>query len=189
MNTIRERHAGLKVRLTFFLTWLFVSSPLFAAQRLELYLDYPLFDGDFYAEGIVSFPPLAVSGADNLAVYAADGSEIASKVMVLNSWGNGSVQKAQIIFPANAARRQKYALGFGEEIRRQKGFEQTAVLPTVPFYALGAPRAAENVNLNIGTINVLVDRSPGINYFWHIIPIAFLVWLTWHRARKIEGES
>lgn len=187
MHTVIKQLPGLKILCG--LIFLLTSLPLFASQKLELKLEYPSFDGDFYAEGVVSFSPQAVRNADQIALLAADGSEVASKINILDSWGNGSVMKAQIIFPANASRPQKYMLAYGEDVRRQKGFEQTAVLPTVSFYAGGAPRAAENFDLNVGTINVRVDRSPGINYYWHIVPIMFLVWLTWYRARRIEDDA
>jgi hypothetical protein len=186
---MKANHAYRKT--LFFLCSLLLLSSIHggASQKTDLLLEYPEFEGDFYAEGILSFPPRAVPSDANLAVCSAEGVETESKVAVLKSWADGSLQKVQVVFPANAARRQKYQLVFGVEVSRSKKLAQTAVLPAVSFYAAGAPRAVENIDLNIGTLNVRVDRSPGISYYWHILPITFLGWLTWYRSRRLRDKG
>lgn len=160
---------------------------LWGAQELAVDLEYPAFQGDFYAAGTISFPPGAAPAADCIMVAdATSRREIASKIDVLQQWPDGSVLKANVLFAANVVRQVPYIVLYGENVRRSKTFSEPAVLPTVSFSVGGAPKTAETLDVNVGDINVRVDRSPGIYYYWHVAPIAALILLTLYRARKVK---
>jgi hypothetical protein len=157
------------------------------ADTLPINLEYPSFQGDFYAAGSVSFPPGAVRSADQILVRASEsGDEIATCIREIQTWPDGSLRRADVLFAANNARPANYELVFGDEVRRTRLFKEPAVLPTVAFAVSGAPRAAEIMDVNVGTINVRVDRSPRIYYYWHLAPILLMIGLTWYRARRAK---
>jgi hypothetical protein len=157
-----------------------------AAQELAVTLDYPSFRGDFYASGEVSFPPCAAPATANILVRSASGDEPTARVTALEAWPDGSVLKAALLFSANAERKTDYRVVFGEDVTRRGSLDEPAVLPTVTFAVQGAPRNTEAMNVNVGELNVRVDRSPGLYYYWHILPIVVLLALTFYRSRRRE---
>lgn len=147
--------------------------------------DYPSFPGDFYASGNVSFPPGGLPSEYNVIVKAAESTrEIPSGVKILKLWPDGSVQSAEITFPANSKTKEEYVLAYGGEIKRKKSFTETAVLPAVSFSVGGAPKRTEKVDLEVGQINVRVDQSQDFYYYWHLLPIILLIYFTCRRSRK-----
>jgi hypothetical protein len=167
---------------------LFFANYSFAAQEFHINFDYPSFEGDFYVSGKVSFPPSSVRSERNISVRVTDrGDEISTKIVISNTWPDGSVQGAQIIFAANSTTKYSYTLFFGEDVVRKKSFNETAVLPSISFSVGGAPMMVEQVDVSVGQINVMVDKSPSIYYYWNIIPIILLIVLTYYRSRKARG--
>jgi len=158
---------------------------IFAAERLPVNLVYPSYRGDFYASANLSFAPGAVAAEDRLAVKTTDTQEeIPAKIAVRQHWPDGSIMNADVTFAANETRKRPYAIEYGDDVRAKKRFTEAAVLPVVAFSTAGAPRTSENMNLEVGQINVRVDKSPGIRYYWHLLPILLLVALTCYRARR-----
>ncbi len=167
---------------------LFVADCSFASQELTINFEYPSFKGDFYVSGKVSFAPSSVRSERNISVRVMDKKdEVSAKIAVLNTWPDGSVQSAQIIFAANSATKYSYTLFFGEDVVRKKSFNETAVLPSISFSVGGAPMMVEQVDVSVGQINVMVDKSPSIYYYWNIIPIVLLIALAYYRSRKAQG--
>lgn len=156
-----------------------------AAERLPIDFSWPAFSGDFYVTGSVSFPPGAVKGARNIQVRAGEPpEETPVKVTIGDTWPDGSALSADITFAANRERRSDYSLHYGDDVTGKKTFRETAVLPHVSFSTGGAPRAAENVDMSVGQLNVTIDRSPDIYYYWHILPIVAIVVVTYLRGRR-----
>jgi len=162
---------------------------VYAAQEAPVSLDYPSFEGDFYASGKVFFPPSSVKSERNIIVGLTDtSSEIPSKITILSKWPNGSIQSANIIFAANSASKKKYVVIFGEDVLRKKSFTQPAVLPTVSFSTAGAPKTVEEIDLNVGQINVRVDKSPDLFYYWHIVPVMILIGIAYYRSQRLNKD-
>lgn len=161
------------------------SVPLAAVETWGIDFEYPLFQGDFYVAGTVSFPPGTVRSAEQLRVQSSEsGEEMATCIKGIQTWPDGSLRKVEIIFPANNTRPMEHVLVFGEEIKRSRVFTEPAVLPTIAFAVSGAPRAAETMDISVGAINIRVDRSPRIYYYWHLVPIILLIFLTGYRTRR-----
>lgn len=173
-----------------FFLYLFLISPqkVFSAQDFILDFTYPSFEGDFYVSGTVSFPPSSVESEDNLIVKIYETKEeIPTNINIQKRWQDNSLLSAEIIFVANFSEKKQYELSYGREIKRFKSFSKTAVLPIISFSIRGAPKIQENLNVDVGQINVRVDKSPGFYYYWHIIPIIFIVTLTYGRYRKTKS--
>lgn len=172
------------------LAWLAGSAALMAPpaqayQEIPITFEYPAFAGDFYVSGTVALPPGALREADNLAVYSSQpDKEVQSKIDITSRWPDGSVLKARVLFPANIQRQTAYQVRYGDEIRHRNSFAEAAVLPTVSFAVGGAAQIRENMDVSVGQINVRVDRSPQIYYYWHLIPIALIIIWAWFRARR-----
>jgi hypothetical protein len=153
-------------------------------------LAWPTGTGDFYASGTVAFPPGNVPATANILVRpVAPEEEIAAQVKAAETWPDGSVLSAEITFAANASRKRDYLIVSGGQVRRRKSINETAVLPTVAFATGGAPKSAEKMDMNVGQINVRVDRSLPIRYYWHIFPIGLLLALVIYRTRKANRVS
>lgn len=173
--------------LIFFIAVSLSCSNLFAAQALLIDFTYPTFTGDFYVSGDVSFPPAAVKSEDNIIVKSRGwDKEVPTMIRILQTWPDGSILSAEITFVANSARKESYELLYGPEIRRKKIFTETAVLPTISFSVGGLPKISEKVDIDVGQINVRVDKSHEFYYYWHIIPIVIFIALTFYRYRRIK---
>lgn len=161
-----------------------------AAQEFAIQFEYPSFRGDFYLGGTVSFPPGNVRTEDQIAVFSATPpGEVPSKIEAVTRWPDGAILKASVLFPANEARPTAYTLRFGEDVRRRSVISEAAVLPAVSFAVGGAARAVEAMDVNVGQINVRVDRSSSLFYYWHALPIALVLALTWWRARRTRQPA
>jgi len=161
-------------------------APCRAAERSSIDFTYPSFEGDFYVSGTLSFAPGAVAGPAHLQVRTVSpAQEVPAKKRALETWPDGSILTMEVTFEANASRRGEYYVSYGDDVRADRTITETAVLPSVPFSAGGAPRTAENVNMDVGQLNVTVDRSPGIFYYWHLVPIVLLTALALMRARRV----
>lgn len=173
--------------LIFFL--LLFHSGLFAAQDFSLDFTYPDFEGDFYVSGTIVFPPSAVKSEDNIMLKAySSGEEVPGMVTVLRKWADESILRAEIVFVANSSRPDEYIISYGEDVRRKKVFSRTAVLPTVLFSIRGSPKTSESMDVNVGRINVRVDRSSQIFYHWHIAPIILLISFSYLRYRRARAS-
>lgn len=159
------------------------------AEEIPLSFTYPSFTGDFYASGNIFFPPGVVESEENIMVKVPKLGEAPAKITVLRRWPDGSVLNAEVIFVANTSRKQNYVVCYGQDIQRKKIIAETAVLPTVSFSVAGAPRISEKVNIDVGQINVRVDKSHDIYYYWHIIPIVILITLSYYRYRRIRKNG
>lgn len=158
---------------------------VFAQQQLRIDLEYPSFTGDFYVTGRISFPPVTVASESNIAVKDSNtGEEIPTKITVLERWPDGSVLDAEILFPANVSRKRDHLLFFGNNVQRKRIFTQTAVLPVISAAIGGAPRTEETMDIDVGEMIIKVDRSPEVRYYWHLLPIALLIFFSIYRARK-----
>lgn len=156
-----------------------------AYQEIQIVFEYPSFIGDFYVSGTVALPPGALRDVDNLAIYSASpDKEVQSKIIIASRWPDGSILKARLLFPANIQRPNTYQVRYGDDIRHRNSFEEAAVLPTVSFAVGGAAQIRENMDVSVGQINVRVDRSPQVYYYWHLIPITLIIILIWFRARR-----
>jgi len=174
----------------FFLLMLVTPIPAFCMQELSIDLSYPSYSGDFYASGTVTFPPGTVADNNHVKVVAKQtNEEVATKITILEYWLDGSIMSAEIRFAANSARKRTYSVIFGSDVKRTKNFSNAAVLPTVSFSVVGSPKDAENMNLDVGQINVRVDRSPNVRYWWHLLPIAGLITLTVIRYKKRKNPE
>jgi len=158
---------------------------LHAEQRARIDFEYPSMKGDFYVTGKISFAPEVVSSESHIAVRDADrGEEIPTRIDRVEEWPDGSLLEVIILFPANASRQKKYVLSYGNDIVRKRIFTQTAVLPVVNSTIGGTPKTTESLDMNVGEMLVKVDRSPGIRYYWHVLPIGILILLTAYRALR-----
>lgn len=168
--------------------FLLFSPELFASQDFAINFTYPDFEGDFYVSGNLSLPPGAVKSEENILVksYSPD-EEVPTLVTVHRKWADGSLLRIEVLFVANAFKKRNYVLSYGEDIKRKKTFSKTAVLPTISFFISGSPKVAENINANVGQINVRIDRSPQIFYYWHIVPIIFLILFSYFRYRRVKA--
>ena len=161
-----------------------------AAQEFAIQFEYPTFSGDFYLSGTVSFPPGNVRSEDQIAVFAATPpGEVQSKIQAITRWPNGAILKASVLFPANESRPSAYTLRFGEDVLRRSSFSEAAVLPAVSFAVGGVAKAVEAMDVNVGQINVRVDRSSAFHYYWHGFPITLILALTWWRTRRTRQNA
>lgn len=152
---------------------------VFANYQMQVDFDYPSVSGDFYVAGTVFFPPGAVIHTDNIIVIDTETKkEVPSKISVQEQWPDSSILSAEIIFPANNQRKTKYAIVYGDDVKRERTFSQTGVLPTISFTTPGAGKTAETVDISVGQINVRVDKSISLRYWWYIVPVLFLIVLT-----------
>ncbi|HPP11937.1 MAG TPA: hypothetical protein PKW42_04315, partial [bacterium] len=99
-------------------------------------------------------------------------------------WPDGSVQRVEVIFTVAAGQAGHYVLVYGQDVNQKSFLRETAVLPTVSFSLAGLPPPAENMDLPVGQINVRVERSPDIRYYWHLTPLAAIVFLLFLRRRR-----
>jgi hypothetical protein len=167
------------------LLFLALAGPAGAFEELSIDFNYPAFRGDFYVCGSVTFPPGAVASPENLRVSTVSPArEVAAKKRVTDTWPDGSVLSMEVTFEANGERRREYRIAYGPDVKGKKIIAEAAVLPSIPFSLGGAPLTTENVNLDVGQLNVTVDRSPGIHYYWHMIPIVFISALAVIRSRR-----
>lgn len=153
-------------------------------ERAAVDFIYPSFSGEFYVAGTVTFPPGLVKTAQNILVEKDGQGEVPIKLTVQESWPDGSILNGEVIFVASTSKQASYLLCYGDDVKGSKRMEKTAVLPTIAFSIGGAPRTEENVNMDVGTLNVTVDRSPPLHYYWHIIPITVIIILLIIRARR-----
>lgn len=178
---------------------------------LKAGFQYPDFAGDFYLTGKVAFPPGAVQSEDNLLVKSKNlppplsspargedslatslplegggvgGGEIPCKVDVLQRWPDGSILSAEVTFAANSSRKREYVISYGDEVNRRGKITRLAVLPSVAFSVGGVPKSTENLDIDVGQINVRVDRSPGIRYYWYLLPITAVIIFSFVRSRS-----
>lgn len=153
-------------------------------ERAAVDFIYPSFSGEFYVAGTVTFPPGLVKTSQNILVEKDGQGEVPIKLTVQESWPDGSILNGEVIFVAITSKQASYLLCYGDDVKGSKRMEKTAVLPTIAFSVGGAPRTEENVNMDVGTLNVTVDRSPPLHYYWHIIPITVIIVLLIIRARR-----
>jgi hypothetical protein len=170
-----------------FLLFLCGCSFLFCSEKIDISFEYPDINGDFYVSGTAFFPPSSVFSSDHILVMdMATKKEVPSKITVSEKWPDGSILSAEIIFPANTSKKTHYAIFYGNEIKRSKIFSEPAVLPTVDFFTGGTGRTAENIDVNVGQINVRVDKSISIRYWWYVLPLLVLIFLTVYRSLTIN---
>ncbi|MCM8814834.1 MAG: hypothetical protein NC937_01100 [Candidatus Omnitrophica bacterium] len=151
----------------------------YGGEQIQIEFEYPSITGDFYVAGTVFFPPAAAPDLKKILVMDKDTrEEIPSKIVVQDNWPDGSVLSAEIVFPANSQKKGKYIIFYGDDVERKKSFVEAAVLPTVSFIVPGAGTTVENMDVSVGQINVRVDRSTNIRYWWYILPVFFLILLT-----------
>ena len=160
------------------------AGPACAAVISPIHFDYPSFEGDFYVSGTVYMPPGAVATDRNIRVETSGGLERATFIKGTEKWGDGSLMSVEIMFAANSARRTEYFLHYGEDITRWRILTKTAVLPTVSFSMVGLPKTSEKMNVDVGEINVTVDRSPQIYYYAYAVPLIAILLVTFFRSRR-----
>ncbi len=160
------------------------AGPAYAAERSPIDFDYPAFTGDFYVSGTVYMPPGAVPTDRNVRVETSGRLERATFIKILERWPDGSLMSVEIMFAANSGRRTEYFLHYGENVTRRRILTKTAVLPTVSFSTVGLPRTSERVDVDVGEINVTVDRSPAIYYYAYAVPLIGLLLVTFVRSRR-----
>lgn len=157
-----------------------------AAQELPIDFVYPSYQGDFYVTGKPALPPGAAAGENNIIVFSKEtGIEVDTRIVPQGRWPDGSLSGAQVTFAANASRPAQYVLRYGPDVRRKKIINETAVLPTVAFALAGAPRQSQTMNVPVGQINVRVDKSPDIAYYWYAFPLLLLLWASFRRSRRV----
>ncbi|MCX7705507.1 MAG: hypothetical protein N2115_04530 [bacterium] len=163
-----------------FLFFLFVLYAfVLEADEIPIEFEYPAIAGDFYVAGTVFFPPLSVPDPDNILVIdKSTEKEVISKITVIEKWPDGSILSAEIVFPASSQRKTRYAILYGDKVRRKKSFTDASVLPTISFVVPGAGKTVESMDVSVGQINVRVDRSASIRYWWYLLPALILIFLT-----------
>ncbi len=161
------------------------------AEQIDINFEYPDIEGDFYLAGTVFFPPSSVMSVNNILILdTSTKKEIASKITVQERWPDDSIMSVEIIFPASSQKKTTYTIHYGSDIKRRKTFSEPAVLPTISFFPAGAGRPVENVDISVGQINVRVDKSTNIRYWWYIVPMAILLFLTVYRSvRTIRTQK
>jgi len=161
------------------------------AEQIGVNFEYPDVEGDFYLAGTVFFPPSSILSINNICVLDTNTKkEIASKIVVVEKWPDDSIMSVEIIFPANSQKKTEYAISYGSDVKRRKTFSEPAVLPTVSFFPAGTGRSAENVDVSVGQINVRVDKSASVRYWWYIVPMVILLFLTVYRSvRTIRTQK
>lgn len=176
----------VKGKIIVFLTLLMFYTYAWARQSVPVDFIYPVFTGDFYVSGKIAFPPGVVAGENNIIVTIREtGVEIDSCIVPCGRWPDGSLSFAQVTFSANQARPAEYLLSYGPDIKRKKIISETAVLPTIPFALPGMPRQSQNLNVPVGQINVLVDKSSDIVCYWYFLPMLLLLWVSFRRNRRV----
>ncbi|MCM8830068.1 MAG: hypothetical protein NC824_03615, partial [Candidatus Omnitrophica bacterium] len=83
-----------------------------------------------------------------------------------------------------AGRKRNYIVTYGNDIKRRKKFTQTAVLPIINASIGKTPQTTESIDIPVGELLVKVDKSPDVRYYWYIIPLCILIFLTLHRTLK-----
>ena len=174
----------MKLLFITIITILLLAGNAFASQDILISFDYPSYKGDFYVSGKVFFPPGVVSSHEHIIVKSGK-LEIPAMITVQQRWPDNSILSVEILFAANSSRREDFLVSYGEEVRRKKLLTATAVLPTIQFFTGGVPKISENIDIDVGKINVRVDRSSNIYYYWHLIPIVILIFISYIRARRI----
>ncbi|MGB9678133.1 MAG: hypothetical protein ACPLZ9_05880 [Candidatus Ratteibacteria bacterium] len=165
--------------------FLSISYICLSVEKLSIDFTYPSLKGDFYVVGKISFSPSLVISEDNITVKDLNtGEEIPSKITILERWPDNSILEVEVLFPVNANKQRKYILTYGNEINRKKKFNQTSVLPIINASIGKNPLSTESINIDVGELIVKVDRSSEVRYYWHILPISFLLFLTFYRIRK-----
>lgn len=167
--------------------FLFFSLTCFVSgsSQIKIDFDYPSINGDFYVSGNVFFPPSSVYDTSNIAVIdEKTKKEVPSKITVLEKWFDDSILSAEIIFSANQQRKTEYSILYGKDVKRKRSFSESAVLPTVSFITPGTGKTTENLDISVGQLNVRVDRSPSIRYWWYLGPMFVLIFLTLIRTRR-----
>lgn len=166
----------------FLLTGIFLVK---ADEKLHIDFSYPAIKGDFYVSGRVSFPPGIVSSEDNISILdSSTGEEIPSKITLTEKWPDGSVLEVEILFPANAGKKRKYIVSYGNDVKRRKKFNQTAVLPIISSSIGTSAQTKETIDIPVGELLVKVDKSPDVRYYWYILPMGLLIFLTLYRTVK-----
>ncbi|GEM_PF-1059597 len=175
--------AGFLITLSILL-FLITSPMALGMERTAIDFTYPSISVEFYVSGAVTFPPGLVKMKQNIQVLKDGLEEVPIKLTIQESWPDGSILNAEVIFVASTSRRASYLLCYGDDVKGIRRMEKTAVLPTIAFSVGGAPRTEEKVNVDVGTLNVIVDRSPPLYYYWHIIPITLIIVMVIIRARR-----
>ncbi|MCM8777057.1 MAG: hypothetical protein NC905_02175 [Candidatus Omnitrophica bacterium] len=171
-----------KTLLLFFIIEVFA---VIAGEQLNIDFSYPAIKGDFYITGKISFPTGIIYSDDNISVRDnKTGEEIPSKITVIERWPDGSILEVEILFSANTERRRNYIVAYGNDIKRRKKFTQTAVLPIINASIGKTPQTTESINMPVGELLVKVDKSPDVRYYWYVIPIGTLLFLTLYRTVK-----
>lgn len=172
----------IKIVPLLILTILSICSSIYAAQKFSINLTYPSFTGDLYASGVIYFPPGAVKSEENIAVkVATSGEEVSTFIKALEKWPDGSLLNVEVMFAINSSQRKEYLFVYGDGVKRKRRFSKTAVLPTVSFSIAGLPKMSEKMDVNVGEINVTVDKSPNIRYYAYAVPIVVIILLTYLR--------
>lgn len=173
----------------FILACLIFSINILYAEDLPVNLEYPSFKGDFYASGRITLPPGKAPTGKNIAIKnGSTWEEVPSLITIRKKWPDGSVMSADIIFPANAEERADYKISFGGDVEGKSRFSEPAVLPTVTFSIAGSPKSAETMDMAVGQINVRVDKSSNIYYYWHIVPITILTLIVLYRTNRARKK-
>ncbi|MCX8083209.1 MAG: hypothetical protein N3D17_07485 [bacterium] len=166
----------------FFLTGI---SLTIAGENLYVDFSYPAVKGDFYISGKMSFPPGTVNSEDNICVIDINTKEeISSKITITDNWPDGSVLEAEILFPANTGKQRRYVISYGSDVKRRKKFSQTAVLPIISASIGKTPQTSETIDIPVGELLVKVDKSPDVRYYWYVVPMGLIIFLTLYRAVK-----
>ena len=162
-----------------------MSTFVLRADEIQIYFEYPDITGDFYVAGTVFFPPGSVSAVDNIIVVdKTSGNEIASNIRVQEQWPDGSILSAEIIFASNIQKKTIYLVRYGNDVKRKKTFSEPAVLPTVSFITPGSGQTDEKMDVSVGQINVRIDRSAGIRYWWYVLPAFIFIFFTVLRSLR-----
>jgi len=160
---------------------------LFSSEKIDISFEYPGLKGDFYVSGTIFLPPASIFSSDNISVMdTVTKKEVPSKITVSEKWPDGSILSAEIIFPANASKKTQYTIFYGNEVKRNKIFSEPAVLPTISFSTGSTGRTAENIDVSVGQINVRVDKSISVRYWWYVLPLMLLIFFTVYRSLTIN---
>lgn len=176
----------IKFRFFIIIGMMLACGQALASQETAIDFVYPVYQGDFYVSGKPAFAPGIVGSENNIIVIIKEtGIEADTRITAQGRWPDGTLSSAQVTFAANRSRPAEYMLCYGPDIRRKKIIRETAVLPTIPFALAGTPRQRQNMDVTVGQINVRVDKSPDIAYYWYVVPMLALIGLSVLRSRRV----